>query len=505
MTAHVLTTFDPCTGQAVAHYSCADQEQIDQVCQRARQAFFQHWRSMPAARRSQALSSVAQHLRANLAAYAAAEAADTGKSLAGAKGEVEGAAALWDYAAALARVEHTETLGSSMDSGLALTLREPMGVVGLIVPWNYPLITTAERMPFALAAGCCVVLKPSELAVGSLAMLVAHLQQNPLFPADVVQLLYGIGSEVGRGLTTHPAVDMIAFVGSTASGRAIESAAVACGKRVSAELGGNNQVLVYPDADLAAAADGVIAGALRNGGQACIAGTHVLVDPAVADAFVAALQLALQRRHPASAMDEKPHGLQPMITAGHKQRIQSLLQEGLAEGGSLLPGSRLDGPGQYLGPVLIDHVAAASVLRRQEILARSSPSVAWTPVNLMPLLPITSMGWPFMHGRQQAKHRYRWCGSCVPGGYGSMPILSSGCRSCRLAALPIPGGARGWRACAGHLLPAQVSHHLLNKRGSCAARAARPELPTMAATWCPGISGVSPWVRFRARCRWLKS
>jgi acyl-CoA reductase-like NAD-dependent aldehyde dehydrogenase len=92
---------------------------------------------------------------------------------------VEGAAALWDYAAALARVEHTETLGSSMDSGLALTLREPMGVVGLIVPWNYPLITTAERMPFALAAGCCVVLKPSELAVGSLAMLVAHLQQIP--------------------------------------------------------------------------------------------------------------------------------------------------------------------------------------------------------------------------------------------------------------------------------------------------------------------------------------
>jgi acyl-CoA reductase-like NAD-dependent aldehyde dehydrogenase len=130
---------------------------------------------------------------------------------------------------------------------------------------------------------------------------------------------------------------MIAFVGSTASGRAIESAAVACGKRVSAELGGNNQVLVYPDADLAAAADGVIAGALRNGGQACIAGTHVLVDPAVADAFVAALQLALQRRHPASAMDEKPHGLQPMITAGHKQRIQSLLQEGLAEGGSCCP------------------------------------------------------------------------------------------------------------------------------------------------------------------------
>ncbi|WP_159879675.1 MULTISPECIES: aldehyde dehydrogenase family protein [Aquitalea] len=367
MTAHVLTTFDPCSGQAVAHYPCADAAQLDEVCQRARQAFFQHWRSLPAACRSQALNSVAQHLRANLAVYAAAEAADTGKSLAGAKGEVEGAAALWEYAAALARVEHTETLGSSMDTGLALTLREPMGVVGLIVPWNYPLITTAERMPFALAAGCCVVLKPSELAVGSLAMLVAHLQQNPLFPADVVQLLYGVGSEVGRGLTTHPAVDMIAFVGSTASGRAIESAAVACGKRVSAELGGNNQVLVYPDADLAAAADGVIAGALRNGGQACIAGTHVLVDPAVADAFVAELQLALQRRHPDSAMDEKPYGLQPMITSGHKQRIQSLLQAGLAEGGSLLPGSRLDGPGQYLGPVLIDHVAAASALRRQEI------------------------------------------------------------------------------------------------------------------------------------------
>lgn len=367
MNATRLSTFDPRSGEAVAHYPCADAVGIDQVCLRARQVFFEDWRSMPAARRSQALSSVAQHLRANLVAYAAAEAADTGKSLAAAQGEVEGAAALWEYAAALARVEHTETLGSSMDSGLALTLREPMGVVGLIVPWNYPLITTAERMPFALAAGCCVVLKPSELAVGSLAMLVAHLQQNPLFPADVVQLLYGSGNEVGRALTTHPAVDMIAFVGSTATGRAIESAAVASGKRVSAELGGNNQVLIYPDADLLTAADSVIAGALRNGGQACIAGTHVLVDPAVADAFVAELQRALQRRHPVNEADGLPSGLQPMITAGHKQRVQSQLQAGLAEGGNVLPGSRLDGPGQFLGPVLIDHVAKGAMLRRQEI------------------------------------------------------------------------------------------------------------------------------------------
>lgn len=363
----MLLTHDPRTGTAVARHACTDATQIDQICQRARQAFFQHWRTLPAARRSEALLSVARHLREQLEAFAAAEAADTGKSLATARGEVAGAAGLWEYAAALARVEHTETLGSATGSGLALTLREPMGVVGLIVPWNYPLITTAERMPFALAAGCCVILKPSELAVGSLALLVAHLQQNPLFPADVVQVVYGVGKEAGQALTRHPAVDMIAFVGSTATGRAIETAAASCGKRVTAELGGNNQVLVYPDADLAAAADGVIAGALRNGGQACIAGTHVLVDPAVADEFVSQLQQALQRRFPASSSDAVPEGLQPMITLAHKQRIQALVQAGLAQGGVALPGSRLDGPGHFLGPVLVDHVAPDSALREQEL------------------------------------------------------------------------------------------------------------------------------------------
>ena len=367
MTSNLLSTFDPRNGQLVARYPCADAAQVAQVCQRARQVFFDGWRVLPAARRSQALHSVAQYLRAHLAEFAAAEAADTGKSLAGAAGEVEGAAALWEYAAALARVEHSETLGSSTGSGLALTLREAMGVVGMIVPWNYPLITTAERLPFALAAGCSVVLKPSELAVGSLALLVAHLQENPLFPTDVVQLLYGAGAAVGQALTRHPAVDMIAFVGSTATGRAIETAAVACGKRVSAELGGNNQVLVYPDADLGAAADAVIAGGLRNGGQACIAGTHVLVDPMVADAFVLELEQALQRRYPAADATSLPAGLQPMITLQHKQRIQALLQQGLQQGGHLLQGSRLDGPGQYLGPVLVDRVSADSILRQQEI------------------------------------------------------------------------------------------------------------------------------------------
>ncbi|BAK75316.1 aldehyde dehydrogenase [Pseudogulbenkiania sp. NH8B] len=362
----LLTTHDPRAGLPAVSYPCATPEQVAQICRRARDAFFNQWRAVPSTERATALLSVAALLRDRLEEFAAAEARDTGKPLDVARGEVAGAAGLWEYAAALARTEHSECLSTATTQGLALTLREPMGVVGLIVPWNYPLITAAERMPFALAAGCCVVLKPSELAVGSLALLVEAMANNLLFPPGVVQVLFGLGDAVGRALVANPDVDMIAFVGSTATGRAIESAATATGKRVSAELGGNNHVLIYPDADLPRAARAVVAGGFRNGGQACIAGTHVLVDPSVADEWAVHLEQALRERFPVGEAGTAA-SIQPMISAAHKQRLLDLIEQARPAGFVPLPGSLLDGQGNFLGPVVLDRVPLHSPLRQQEI------------------------------------------------------------------------------------------------------------------------------------------
>ncbi|WP_293766230.1 aldehyde dehydrogenase family protein [uncultured Aquitalea sp.] len=362
----MIQTFNPHDGAPVFSAPAADDTVVDKVCRRAREVFFRDWRVLEAERRAEALASVAAHLRERAADYALAETRDTGKPQAAALGEVAGAAALWDYAASLARVQRSDALGASTREGLAFTLREPMGVVGLIVPWNYPLITTAERLPFALAAGCCVVLKPSELAVGSLPMLLEHLSTNPLLPDGVVQALFGTGKETGLALTRHPAVDMIAFVGSTSAGRAIESSATANGKRVSAELGGSNLVLVYPDADLPRAAEAVAASALRNGGQACIAGTHVLVDPAVADRFAALVNEVVTRDYSGLDAQGRPR-IQPMITFAHKQRLAGVVNTALAGGACAMSASQLDLPGNYYGPVLLDGLAAASALRRQEL------------------------------------------------------------------------------------------------------------------------------------------
>ncbi|QEL56624.1 aldehyde dehydrogenase family protein [Chromobacterium paludis] len=355
----ISQTFNPRTGALVGSYPRADEAEVAAAAARAGVAFRQHWRHRGNAERAAALASIARWLRSESQAVAAAEAADTGKSLETALGEVEGAASLWDYAAALARTVREESMDGGSAGALAMTLREPLGVVGMILPWNYPLITAAERLPFALAAGCCVIVKPSEWAVGALAMLTAAIRANPLFPPDVVQVVFGEGRDAGRALVEHEAIDMIAFVGSTKAGREIEAAAVARGKRVSSELGGNNFVLVHADADLPRAASAVLAGGLRNAGQACIAGTHVLVEPSAADAFVDALQGEL-RRYLESAQ------LQPMINEREKHRVQRLL----ALAGDqlhLLPGSRMDGPGNWLGPVVLDHVPLDSPLLAEEI------------------------------------------------------------------------------------------------------------------------------------------
>lgn len=366
MSGNQLITFDPRTGQPVAQIPHSSLQDVNVICRRANEAFKNTWRHTTTDDRYCALRNIADTLSSSIEEMGQLEAADTGKSLSTARREVEGAIKLWEYAATLARTRSSDAYTAFDKKGLSFTVWEPVGVVGMIVPWNYPLITTSERLPFALAAGCCIVLKPSELAIGSLSFLVAQIHSHSLLPEGVVQVAYGSGNLIGKAICESPDISMISFVGSTRVGRQIESTATALGKRVSSEMGGNNVVLVYSDADVNKAADAIVKGGFRNAGQACIAGTHVFVDHRVERQLVDRLTHALSNQYPVGSKVPEEQ-IQPMITREHKERVEKLIVDGIQEGLSVVAGSRIEGEGNFLGPVILKDVPLTSALFTEEI------------------------------------------------------------------------------------------------------------------------------------------
>lgn len=369
-TSEKLLTLDPRNNQPIAEYPIADAEVVALACRSALSAHLS-WRNEEPVDRAAAIAEIADTIDARREEFANEEARDTGKSVEVAGREIDACVELWRYAATLAHKEFNDRIYTP--DGTAYTVREPMRVVGMIVPWNYPLITTSERLPFALAAGCSVVLKPSELAVGALPLLTKIVAETSRIPNGLMQTIYG-DARTGRALTIAPLVEMISFVGSTVTGRLVEKSAITAGKCVSAELGGNNFLLVYADADLERAADAAIIGAFRNAGQACIAATHVLIEPGVEMAFMELLAAALERHHPLS----KRGTFQPMINHTHAARIEHLIatardQEGLR----LLPGSSPERRENRIGPAIFTNVPPESMLMREEIFG---PVLTITPL-----------------------------------------------------------------------------------------------------------------------------
>lgn len=362
-------TFNPLNGESVASFANVSAAEIQTICLRAQLAF-ENYKKFSVQQRASALFEIVSLLKRNKKELARLESLDTGKPPSVAEQEVEGALALWEYAAALARTDQSAHFSLGM-SGSAFTVRVPMGAVGMIVPWNYPLITVSERMPFALAAGCSVVLKPSELAVGSLQKLIEIIGQSGALPEGTVQILFGQGDAAGRALVEDQNIDMISFVGSTRVGRLIESAAASLGKRVTAELGGNNFVFVYRDADVERAAQNIVASAFRNAGQACVAGAHVLVEPEAAQRLDEAISGCLKKEF----SQERP--LQPMITLAQKQRIEALIKSAVAEDLVPLEGSIVHGDGNHVGPVVFNNVPISSILFKEEIFG---PILTITPM-----------------------------------------------------------------------------------------------------------------------------
>src|SRR3954463_15902516 len=272
----------PAHGVTFSIYPGASEHEADKAISAARAAFDRGpWPRMTASERSKVLLDVAALIERDAELLAMLDTLECGKPIAQARGEIAGAADIWRYAAALARDLHGESFSTIGPHKLGVVVRDPIGVVSIITPWNFPFLIVSQKLPFALAAGCTAVVKPSELTSASTLHLGKLLMAAGL-PAGVANIVVGTGPDVGALLTSHPAVDMVSFTGSTGVGKLTMANAAGTLKKVALELGGKNPQIVFADADLEALVDAAVFGGYFNAGECCNAGSRLIVAKPIA-------------------------------------------------------------------------------------------------------------------------------------------------------------------------------------------------------------------------------
>ncbi|MEM1363608.1 MAG: aldehyde dehydrogenase family protein [Pseudomonadota bacterium] len=319
--------------------------------------------------RASVLLKVADLIDRDRERIALIETLESGKPISQAKAEIEIAADLWRYAASLARTLHGEshnTLGQDM---LGLVLREPVGVVSVITPWNFPFLILSQKLPFALAAGCTAVVKPSEMTPAS-AVILGELLIEAGLPSGVANIVLGYGDPVGATMTSDPRVDMITFTGSTGVGKRIATQAGSALKKVSLELGGKNPQVIFPDANLDAAIDAIVFGVYFNAGECCNSGSRILVHEDVAQEVTERV-VALSRA--VSFGDPLHEGTKvgAIISPEHQAKIDGYVRAAAAQGASIrLGGADLPVPGlagQFYQPTVVADVTPQMPIAHEEV------------------------------------------------------------------------------------------------------------------------------------------
>ncbi|MGW5145350.1 aldehyde dehydrogenase family protein [Rhodococcus koreensis] len=368
------TTFErisPADGRVLATYTAGTRADALDAVAVARTAFdegeWPHWTAMD---RGRALLRCAGLMREHEEHLARIDAEETGKPIILARGDVAASIELFEYAAALAMTMHGEAHTALGDDCTAMVVREPAGVVGMIIPWNFPLLLLAQKLPFALGAGCTAVIKPAEFTSGT-ALELARLLTEAGVPDGVVNVVTGAGSVVGAPLAESPFVDILSFTGSTETGKRIVEASAGSVKRLSMELGGKAASVVFADADLDDALDGVLFGVFFNQGECCVSGARLLIQDSIADAFLSRLVEAAGRITVGGPLDEASE-LGPMIDAGHLANVLGHIDAARREGATVLTGGgRLDGEnwgrGHFVAPTILDGVGEESAAFQEEI------------------------------------------------------------------------------------------------------------------------------------------
>ena len=369
-----IATHDPATGAVLAYIARADQADVDRAVAAARQALEGGaWSSMTPMERARILWTIADVLEAHIDELSELETLDQGKPLfVGRWAEIPGAINQFRYFSGQALAIEGRTINSSINYqpagkvAQAWTLREPVGVVAAIVPWNSPLVLTAMKLAPALAAGCTVVLKPAE-DTSLTAVRLCELMLEAGLPPGVVNLITGYGAEAGAALAAHPDVDKVAFTGSTQTGRAIVDAAKGNLKRVSLELGGKSPSIVLPDADLALAIPGVASAIFFNAGQVCVAGSRLYVHRSVFDTVLEGVVTYAQGIRLGHGLDPASQ-MGPLVSRKQADKVAGYVARASEAGASVLTGGGQAGDaGTFIEPTVVVGCEPDAAIVRDEV------------------------------------------------------------------------------------------------------------------------------------------
>jgi len=365
----VRALVDPATGKTIARVAEGTRDDAKRAIASARAAFDDGpWRDVSALDRARLLNRLADKIDARAAEFARIDTLNNGKPLRESEYDVADAANCFRYYAGLATKPHGETFDVPAPSQ-SFTVREPIGVCGQIVPWNYPLLMSVWKLAPALAAGNTCVLKPSEHTPLS-ALLLATLFEELEFPKGVVNVVLGAGPVVGAELAENDLVDKIAFTGGTVTGRSIMRAATGNMKKISLELGGKSPNIVFADADFDTAVDYALVGIYANSGQVCSAGSRLVLQESIADRFVDRLVERAKKIRVGNGFD--PHTeMGPLISRAHTDKVENYINVGIEEGAKLrCGGNRLEGAlagGNFIAPTIFDHTTPSMRVVREEI------------------------------------------------------------------------------------------------------------------------------------------
>ena len=373
-------TYNPATGDVLVKVAEGDREDINRAVDAARTAFDKGpWRKLSNSERGRMIWKLADLVEKHAEEFAQLESLDNGKPLTVARvADVPATVDMFRYMAGWATKVEGNTIplsGQGAGKFFAYTLREPVGVVGQIIPWNFPLLMAAWKLAPALATGCCVVLKPAEQTPLT-ALLLGELIQEAGFPAGVVNIVPGYGETAGAALSAHPKVDKIAFTGSTEVGKLIVQAATGNLKKVSLELGGKSPNLVFDDADIDATIPGAASAIFFNHGQCCCAGSRLYVEDKQFDKVVDGVSQIASKIRVGPGLDPNTD-MGPLVSEEQMNRVCGYLDSGYSEGAKATVGGKRHGEkGYFVQPTVLVNTNEKMKVVREEIFG---PVVTATP------------------------------------------------------------------------------------------------------------------------------
>ncbi len=356
---------NPSTGAAIARVPLGTAADVDAAVRSARRAF-PAWRARTPSDRATILHALADLVDANAETFAQLEALNVGKPLNVAREEIPVGSDVFRFMAGAVRAQQAPATQEYSPGNISIIRREPLGVVGAVTPWNYPLMTALWKIAPALATGNTMVLKPSELTPLT-TLLFADLARSVL-PPGVLNVVCGLGPEVGAALSSHRDVEMISLTGSVASGVSVARAGADSLKHVHLELGGKAPVIVFDDAELDNAVDAVRTMGFWNAGQECGAATRVLCHRSLLDRFVTQLRDAVATLR-VGGPDDDAAEVGPLISAAHRERVQTMVEQARADGATIFSGGTdFDAQtGFFFAPTVISDIPDGAAVTRQEI------------------------------------------------------------------------------------------------------------------------------------------